>query len=117
MRNVSPRANKSYRRTAPLAFSFTGTARYCSINTHKGYEQSRRDDIESIGYVLIYFLKGCLPWQGLKCRVDEDHYEKIFEKKKTVPISDLCSDLPGKNSISIFKFIFLYYNFTFRTIL
>jgi serine/threonine protein kinase len=73
----------------------SGTARYCSINTHKGYEQSRRDDLESIGYVLIYFLKGILPWQGLKCRPDEDHYVKIFEKKKSTNVNDLCAETPG----------------------
>lgn len=71
-----------------------GTARYASLNTHKGVEQGRRDDLESVGYILIYLIKGILPWQGLKVKSNEDHYTKIFDKKQEVRIRDLCSNLP-----------------------
>ena len=74
----------------------TGTARYASINALGGYEQSRRDDLEAIGYVLIYFLRGTLPWKGLKIEKDEDRYQKIWEKKKSVSPEELCKGFPGK---------------------
>ena len=79
-----------YREGRPL----TGTARYVSINTHLGIEQSRRDDVESIGYLLIFFLKGSLPWQGLKDA--NDKYTKIMEKKLQIPTEVLCYGLPDE---------------------
>ena len=75
--------------------SLTGTARYTSINTHKGIEQSRRDDIEGICYVLIYFLKGALPWQGLAAKTRQGKYQKVMESKISCPLEVLCKGLPG----------------------
>ena len=71
-----------------------GTARYCGRNAHKGYEQGRRDDIESIGYVLMYFLNGILPWQGLKAMKGEDQFEKIAEKKNNTSFEELTRNNP-----------------------
>ena len=81
-----------------------GTARYCARNAHRGYEQGRRDDIESIGYVLMYFLLGVLPWQGLKIKKNEDQFEKIAEKKYTTPFEELTEGQPDEFLI-FFKYI------------
>lgn len=74
--------------------NLTGTARYASINTHIGYEQSRRDDLETIGHVLLYFLLGQLPWQGLPGRTKEEKYANIKKKKKEVTVDELCQGQP-----------------------
>lgn len=76
--------------------NLTGTARYASINTHLGIEQSRRDDLESLGYVLMYFNLGTLPWQGLKAANKRQKYERISEKKLSTPIEVLCKDFPAE---------------------
>ena len=65
-------------------------------------EQSRRDDLESVGYVLMYFLRGNLPWQGLKIKSKEDRYKKILDKKKETTSEQLCKNAFGNYYIYIY---------------
>jgi len=74
--------------------NLTGTARYASINAHLGYEQGRRDDLEGIAYVIIYFMLGSLPWQGLAGANKNEKYQKISQMKINTSAEVLCRDLP-----------------------
>ena len=76
--------------------SLTGTARYASINALQGYEQSRRDDLESAGYVLMFLLRGNLPWQNIKIKGKKDKYAKICNKKKEVSSKELGMNFPSE---------------------
>lgn len=72
-----------------------GTMRYISMNTHQGYEQGKRDDLESLFYIIIYFMKGELPWQNIKCKSKGEKYTKIFEiKKKVTDSKEIVDGLP-----------------------
>jgi casein kinase I family protein HRR25 len=64
-----------------------------------GTEQSRRDDLESMGYVLLYFLRGSLPWQGLKANTKKQKYDRILEKKNSTTTDMLCRGFPGRISV------------------
>ena len=76
--------------------NFLESPRFASINTHLGIEQTRRDDIEALGYILVYFMKGNLPFQGLKAKNNEELYDKIKEKKISVGLEILCQGLPDE---------------------
>ena len=92
---------KKYRNSSTLIHyplinkkKLTGTPRYASINALKGFEQSRRDDLESLGYVLFYFLRGELPWQNVQAKTKDERNKKILEKKIEIPSSKLCEGFP-----------------------
>ena len=63
---------------------------------HYVLEQSRRDDMESLGYVIMYFLRGFLPWQGFKAANKKEKRRLILEKKKTMDVKELCDGLPNE---------------------
>lgn len=70
--------------------SLVGTARYASIASHEGFEQCRRDDLESLGYLLLYFLLGKLPWQGIQINNKSEKYAEIGKLKKRTSVASLC---------------------------
>jgi serine/threonine protein kinase len=72
----------------------TGTARYASINNHKGFEQSRRDDLESLGYVLLYLLQGKLPWQNQQGTRREKYSKMQAGKEASLKDQSLFRNLP-----------------------
>mmetsp|Transcript_4623 Transcript_4623/g.6816 ORF Transcript_4623/g.6816 Transcript_4623/m.6816 type:complete len:733 (-) Transcript_4623:34-2232(-) len=91
--------SKQYRDTQHIPYrdkkSLTGTARYASLNNHLGIEQSRRDDLESMGFVVIYLLRGRLPWQGLQTGGSRaERYKAIADKKSAFGPKRLCQGLP-----------------------
>jgi serine/threonine protein kinase len=74
--------------------NLTGTARYASLNAHKGTEQSRRDDLEASSYMLMYFLRGAMPWSGLEARTQKEKFQRITEVKEQTPLDELCAGYP-----------------------
>ena len=83
---------------------FCGTVRYASINALKGLEQSRRDDLESIGYILVYLFKKQLPWQNIKTKDKKKRHKLISKIKENINVDELCKDLPNE-LITYFNYI------------
>jgi len=83
---------------------FAGNLKYSSINTMKGIMPSRRDDLESIGYMLIYLYRQKLPWDKIICKNKIEFSQKIFDIKKIIPLKLLCEDLP-KEMVEYMKYI------------
>ena len=75
---------------------YTGTARYSSLNSLKGYAVSRRDDIECVAYILIYFMRGDLPWENIEGKTGAERYRKIYKLKKLITPEKLCENLPSE---------------------
>jgi casein kinase 1 len=73
---------------------FLGTARFASLNAHRGVVQGRRDDLEAVGYILAYFLRGTLPWQKIRADSKPELYKKIAAMKESTPTEKLCEHLP-----------------------
>lgn len=80
-----------------------GTVRYSSLNTHRGIEQSRRDDMECLGYTLVYLGRGGLPWQQPKGKTRLQKYAEVQRMKEVVGIEELCEGL-GKEFIEYVKY-------------
>ena len=88
----------------------TGTTKYSSANTIRGGEQSRKDDLESVAYMIIFFMKGDLPWEHIKSNNEINKYYKIYMMKKNLPVQQLCKGLP----IQIYNFLKYVKGLTFE---
>ena len=72
----------------------TGTARYSSLNSLRGCQVSRRDDLEAAAYVIIYLMRGGLPWENIEVRNKYEKYRKIYRLKVLYTPEKLCENLP-----------------------
>ena len=87
---------------------FIGNSRFASIYTHLGIEQSRRDDLISLSYIIFYFYKGFLPWQGIKCKTLEEKNQKVFEKKIALKPEEIFQGTPSITSLILAELLEFY---------
>ncbi|KAI8137903.1 kinase-like domain-containing protein, partial [Fennellomyces sp. T-0311] len=90
----NPATNKPYPQSKRRIKNKTGTARYASLNVHRGKIHARRDDIESLGYLLLDLILGSLPWTGIQARNSKAGWDRMKELKEETPVNDLCAGLP-----------------------
>ena len=76
--------------------SLTGTALFTSVNVHAGLEPARRDDLEALGYVWLYFLRGSLPWQDADAQNSREKFKLIHQQKADTALHALCQGVPGE---------------------
>ena len=99
---------KSFRTGKHIHYSkknyFNGNLVFSSARTMNGIESSRRDDLESLGYVLIHLFSKELPWENIPYKNNNEYAQKAYRLKKTIPLETLCKDAP-KEMIDFMKYV------------
>lgn len=90
----NPQTMKPYPQSKRRIKHKTGTARYASLNVHRGKVHARRDDLESLGYLLLDLLIGTLPWTGIQAKSSKAGWDRMRELKESTDLTELCAGLP-----------------------
>ena len=98
------RSSRGHHVKFSVSKQITGTPRFSSVNAMRGVEQSRKDDLESFAYMIIYFFKGALPWQGIKRATKNEIFEAILEMKRNIKKTTLCEGLPNE-ILNLYKYV------------
>ncbi|CAG8494860.1 912_t:CDS:2 [Dentiscutata heterogama] len=91
---IDHETGKHIQKNQQLTKNKTGTARYASLGVHRGLQHSRRDDMESLGYVLLELLRGDLPWAGVTARNSRQGWAKMLKIKEEIPLDELYEGFP-----------------------
>lgn len=83
---------------------FSGSVVFSSLRTDQGIVQSRRDDLESLGYTLVYLAKRSLPWSRVKTSNNNDILSAVSAAKQKTHLTDICSGMPSE-MIKYFRYV------------